>query len=123
KPRGIDNKLRISLRSAGFLPKIGFRTAVSERGMHPSGMQEVRISTEGDLKKLDSKIKIAVRLSAGLGKKARGFLTQAAEKLGFKVLNPEKKKKVEAKKAETKAEAKTEVKKEMKTEEKKVEVK
>lgn len=118
KPRGIDNKLRISLRSAGFLPKIGFRTSVSERGLHPSGLHEVRVSTESDLKKLDSKVKIAVRLSAGLGRKAREFLTQAAEKLGFKVLNPEKKKKAEAKKT-----GEAEVKKEAKIEEKKVDVK
>jgi len=131
KPRGIDNKLRISLRSAGFLPKIGFRTSVTERGLHPSGLHELRISKESDLKELDSKVRIAIRLSAGLGGKSRELLTQAAEKLGFKVLNPERKKREEKKtvaktevkndaKAEVKTEAKTDVKSEHEAEEKKV---
>src|SRR3989338_6481149 len=66
KPRGIDNKLRISRKSAGSIPKIGYQGARATRHHHPSGKPEVLVHTEGELSGLKN---VVVRLSGSLGKR------------------------------------------------------
>lgn len=82
KPRGIDNKQRIQLRSTGALPRIGYRTACKVRGLHPSGCREKLVFTTKDLEK-----GFAVRLGGTLGKRKRSAIIAEAKKMGLKVLN------------------------------------
>ncbi|MFH1056445.1 MAG: eL32 family ribosomal protein [Candidatus Micrarchaeota archaeon] len=84
KPRGIDNKLRISKKGFGFLPKIGFRNARKTRGLHPTGLREVLVFSLGGLKGLKG---IAVRFSSTIGAKKKTALVAEAKKLGLRILN------------------------------------
>ena len=84
KPRGIDNKLRIHRRGFGFLPRIGFRNAKATRGLHPIGLREVLVYSLKDLVGLKN---VAVRISAGLGKKKKITVVAEAKKLGLRILN------------------------------------
>ncbi|MEM4255301.1 MAG: eL32 family ribosomal protein [Candidatus Norongarragalinales archaeon] len=84
KPRGIDNKLRIKKGGYGFLPKIGFRTAKSERGLHPNGLKEILVRSMRDLAGLSG---VAVRFSATLGRKKKAVLVAEAKKLKLRILN------------------------------------
>jgi len=84
KPRGIDNKLRIRRKGFGFLPKIGFRNARKTRGLHPTGLREVLVSSLSGLKGLKG---VAVRFSSALGAKKKTLLAAEAKKLGLRILN------------------------------------
>lgn len=84
KPRGIDNKLRIKKKGYGLLPKIGFRTPKKTRGLHPTGLKEVLVSS---LKELGGLKGVAVRFSATLGRKKKAVLVAEAKKLQLKMLN------------------------------------
>ncbi len=84
KPRGIDNKLRIKEGGYGFLPKIGFRTAKSDRGLHPNGLKEVLVRSLRDMASLKG---VAVRFSATLGRKKKAVLVAEAKKMQLRILN------------------------------------
>lgn len=84
KPRGIDNKLRIKKGGFGFLPKIGFRTPRKERGLHPTGLREVLVRSLKDLAGLKG---VAIRVSAGLGRRKKLLLVAEAKKMQLRILN------------------------------------
>ncbi|HIH19696.1 TPA: 50S ribosomal protein L32e [Candidatus Micrarchaeota archaeon] len=84
KPRGIDNKLRVHKKGFGFLPRIGFRNAKATRGLHPIGLKEVLVYS---LKELAGLKNVAVRISAGIGKKKKIVIVAEAKKLGLRILN------------------------------------
>lgn len=86
KPRGIDSKQRMQWKSAGAVPKIGYRTAREWRGLHPSGYREVEVRNVSDLKKIDSS-KEAARIYAGVGGRKRKDILNEASERGIKVLN------------------------------------
>jgi len=86
KPRGIDNKKRLKLKSAGSEPNIGWGNPRAIRGLHPSGLAEVLVSSASQLRSLDGK-KHAVRIAAGVGARKRALLEQDAKALGLRVLN------------------------------------
>ena len=84
KPRGIDNKQRVGLKSAGALPKIGYQGPRSERHKHPSGFYEMRVFNEKDLLKINPKTH-ACRLGASVGERKRIVLRKKAAELGIHV--------------------------------------
>lgn len=84
KPRGIDNKQRVQKSGFGSLPRIGYRTAKSERGLHPTGLKEVLVRTMRDLAGLKG---VAVRFSATIGGKQKALLVAEAKKMQLKILN------------------------------------
>ena len=86
KPRGIDNKKRMKLKSAGARPGPGWRNARAVRGLHPTGFQEAIVYVASDLETLDGK-KQAARISASVGKKKRELILESARQKGIKVLN------------------------------------
>ena len=86
KARGIDSKTRKKKKSGVKSPNIGYRGPKKVRGLHPSGYEEVRITTLDDLKKLN-KNKHALKISSNLGAKKRIVLTDYCQKRGFKILN------------------------------------
>ncbi|MBI4360650.1 50S ribosomal protein L32e [Candidatus Micrarchaeota archaeon] len=84
KPRGIDNKQRISRKSTGALPKIGYGVPKIERHHHPHAGKEVLVQNASDLSRVTTQ---AVRFSGTLGRKKYDALKKIAEERKLKVLN------------------------------------
>jgi len=84
KPRGIDSKKRVGKQYMGAVPKIGWRGEKSTRGLHPSGMREILVSSPPDL---DGLVNILIRISSSVGRRKREIIIKKAESLGLKVLN------------------------------------
>jgi large subunit ribosomal protein L32e len=86
KPRGGQSRRRQHEAHRVNVVSTGYRGPADVRGLHPSGFEEVLISSAGQLKGLDPK-RQAVRISAGVSRRRRGDLEDAAEDLGLWVLN------------------------------------
>ena len=86
KARGIDSQTKLHRKSGVRSPKIGYRGPKIVRDLHPSGYEDVKVTTIEDLKNLNKK-KHAVKISRKLGAKKRIALIDHAQKLGFKILN------------------------------------
>lgn len=84
RPRGIDSKKKIEIKYMGAVPKIGWRGAKKERGLHPSGLREVLISSPKELDKIGGGV--LVRISSRVGKRKRKEITAKASSLGLKVV-------------------------------------
>ncbi len=82
-PRGIDRSLS-SVR--GPMPKIGYGHKKDKKGMHPSSLKEVLVSSKTDLLNIAEE-KVAVRFSKRLGEKKKIELTALAKEKKLKVLN------------------------------------
>jgi large subunit ribosomal protein L32e len=86
KPRGQHNKQREQRKAKGNLPKPGFGSPVSVRGMHPSGFFEVLVHTVNDLEGLDPKTQ-AIRIASTVGTRKRAVIQEKAITAGLRVLN------------------------------------
>ena len=86
KARGIDSKTRKKKKSGVKSPSIGYRGPKKVRGLHPSGYEEVRVTTISDLSNLNNK-KHAIKISGKLGAKKRIAIIDYIHKKGFKILN------------------------------------
>ncbi len=86
KARGIDSKTRKKKKSGVKSPTVGYRSPKKIRGLHPSGYEEVRITTKADLNGLSPKIH-ALKISSKLGAKKRLPLIDYAQSKNFKILN------------------------------------
>ena len=86
KARGIDSKTRKKKKSGVKSPSVGYRGPKKVRGLHPSGYEEVRVTTVSDIKNLNNR-KHALKISGKLGTKKRIVLVDYCKKKGFKVLN------------------------------------
>lgn len=86
KPRGIDNKQRMRWKSAGAIPRIGYRQARKERGFHPSGFMEALVHNVSELRRVSPQKEVA-RIAGGVGGKKRVEIRKIAQELGVKLLN------------------------------------
>lgn len=86
KARGIDSKTRKKKKSGVKSPTVGYRNPKKVRGLHPSGYEEVRVTTIQDLNDLN-KNRHAIKISSKLGSKKRVALIDYCQKRGFKILN------------------------------------
>ncbi|MCD6229798.1 MAG: 50S ribosomal protein L32e [Candidatus Diapherotrites archaeon] len=86
KPRGIYNKRREGVVGKGAMPKIGYGTKASIRGLHPSGKCEVLVSNPSEAEGLDKEINV-IRIAGTVGKKKRIDIVRKAKELGVRVLN------------------------------------
>ena len=86
KARGIDSKTRKKKKSGVRSHSVGYRVPKKVRGLHPSGYEEVRVTTLSDIKNLNNR-KHALKISGKLGTKKRIALVDYCQKRGFKVLN------------------------------------
>jgi large subunit ribosomal protein L32e len=114
--KGIDSDTRQKLKSGVKSPNVGYRSPKKVRGVHPSGLQEVRIFKLEELEGLDPEIH-GITISARIGIKKRLTMVEEIQSKGFKVLNlripytellelkeePKKKKKAKKKKAKKKS--------------------
>jgi len=86
KPKGQHSKKREQRKAKGALPKPGFGSPISVRGMHPSGYYDILVFTLHDLEGLDPKTQ-AIRISANIGRRKRALIQEKALSNGLKVFN------------------------------------
>ncbi len=87
RPDGIHNKTRYGLK--GKCPRVerGFGSPVLVRGLHPSGFEEIVVSTPSDLDSMIA-LKQAVMIAHTVGGRKREIIEKKAIELGLKILNP-----------------------------------
>lgn len=86
KPKGIDNKMRLQLKGYPPIVKSGYGTSREVRGLHPSGLQPLIVSSVRDLEAADPERHI-IYISSTVGLRKRVELVKAAEERGFRVAN------------------------------------
>jgi large subunit ribosomal protein L32e len=86
KARGIDSQTRKKTKSGVKSPSVGYRSPKKIRGLHPSGYEEVRVTSIDDFKGLSNK-RHAIKISGRLGTRKRIPLVEYAQNKGFKILN------------------------------------
>ncbi len=86
RPRGIDNKQRLKLKSRPPMPEIGYRKPRSVRGLHPSGLKPVIVYNPKMLENID-KDKVIVIVGRTVGKRKRLEINRKALELGIKIAN------------------------------------
>jgi len=86
KARGIDSQTRKKTKAGVKSPTIGYRNPKKVRGLHPSGFEEIRVSTIQEIKNLN-KNHHAIKISGKLGAKKRIALIDYCQKRGFRILN------------------------------------
>jgi large subunit ribosomal protein L32e len=96
-PKGVDNKVRKSVKGWPAIVKVGYRGPARGRGLHPSGHYEVLIHTVGELEVLVPGRQVA-RIGSGVGARKRGLLVRRANELGLRILNPRGLRQIEPKK-------------------------
>lgn len=87
KPRGKDSKMRLGISGKPAMPSIGYRSPKEVRGVHPSGLTEVRVGTPRELEGLDAS-RQAIRIASSVGRRKREQILARARELRIRVLNP-----------------------------------
>ncbi|HDR53503.1 MAG TPA: 50S ribosomal protein L32e [archaeon] len=87
KPRGQKNPIRRKVRGKLPMPSVGYRSAVVKRGLHPTGLMEIRVMNVGELASLTPKY--IVRISSTVGRRKRMMIFQKARQMGLKVVQQE----------------------------------
>ncbi len=70
RPRGLQSKLRMQLKSSGYVVKAGYRNPSQVRGMSLDGFELILIRNLKDLEKIDPKKQKAI-LSSNIGFKKK----------------------------------------------------
>ncbi|MEM3660886.1 MAG: 50S ribosomal protein L32e [Thermoproteota archaeon] len=91
RPRGKDSKMRLSVKGWPKTVNIGYGTPRRARGLHPSGLKPVLISSRRDLEKAGSPEGKILVFSSRLGRRLREALVQEASSRGFVIANYERK--------------------------------
>ncbi|RDD52919.1 MAG: 50S ribosomal protein L32e [Candidatus Korarchaeota archaeon NZ13-K] len=88
RPRGIDNKQRLKLKSRPKQPSIGYRNPEEVRGLHPSGRRPVIVRNLRELRELAERGKdVIVYIAHTVGERKRSLMREEASKLGLKLAN------------------------------------
>lgn len=87
RPRGLDSKMRKRVKGWPPSPNKGYRSPREGRGLHPSGLREVRVMSVKDLETLDPGSD-AVRIGHRVGDRKRIGIINMAREMGIRVLNP-----------------------------------
>jgi len=97
KPKGLDNKVRKSIKGWPRRVKVGYRGPAPVRGYHSSGHVEVLVYNANDLAKVVPG-KEVVRVGGTVGARKRAEIMKRASELGLRVLNPQGLRNIEPKK-------------------------
>jgi large subunit ribosomal protein L32e len=87
RPRGKTSKMRLGMRGWPKIVKVGYKRSRKERGLHPSGLEEVIVRRPADLEKIDAKTQI-VKISHTVGERNRIAIMERAQALELTVANP-----------------------------------
>jgi large subunit ribosomal protein L32e len=86
KPRGKHSKLREKKGYRHAWVESGYRGPSRVRNLHPSGYQEVYVSSIADLERINPKTQ-AARISSTIGMKKRKIIQEKAKSSGIRILN------------------------------------
>ncbi|ALL01054.1 50S ribosomal protein L32E [Pyrodictium delaneyi] len=86
KPKGIDNPMRLRLKGRPPVVDVGYRAPAAVRGLHPTGLEPVRVSSPSELDRLDPSRHI-IYIAAGVGLRKRQQILEKARAKGFRVAN------------------------------------
>lgn len=91
RPRGKTSKMRLGMRGWPKTVKVGYKRSQKERGLHPSGLEEIIVKRPADLEKINAKTQI-VKISHTVGERNRIAIMERAQALELTVANPRVKK-------------------------------
>jgi large subunit ribosomal protein L32e len=97
KPKGLDNKVRKSIKGWPRRVKVGYRGPAAVRGYHSSGHTEVMVYNAEDLSRVVAGRDV-VRMGGTVGARKRAEIMKRASELGLKILNPQGLRVIEPKK-------------------------
>lgn len=86
KQRGIDNKTRRKMKMGVKSPEPGYRGPKKVRGLHPLGLEDVRIIHIKELENLNPELH-GIRIARRLGGRKKIALIEEARDRGFHILN------------------------------------
>ena len=86
RPRGKHSKLRKHRKARGARPKPGYGSPREVRGLNRLGYREVRVSSPGDLGRINPSEEMAL-LSGTVGKRKRAEILKLAQEKGIQVAN------------------------------------
>jgi len=86
RPRGLHSKQRKLRRAKGAHPDPGYGSPLAVRGMHPCGLNEVRVCNLNDLTGVDAATQ-AIRIAATVGRKKRELIQNKAAEAKIRILN------------------------------------
>ncbi len=86
KPKGNDNKMRLQIKGYPPIVKVGYRTPRDIRGLHPSGLKPVWVSSPAELEKVDPE-KHIVYIASTVGLRKRLQIIEKARQMGIKIAN------------------------------------
>ena len=89
RPDGITSKMRRNMKYRPSKVRVGFRGPEKIRGLHPSGFEEIMVSTMSDLNEINPKIQ-AARISSSVGMRKRLQIQEKAKELDIRVLNEQR---------------------------------
>ncbi|ACB08312.1 Ribosomal protein L32e [Candidatus Korarchaeum cryptofilum OPF8] len=88
RPRGLDNKQRLKLKSRPKQPNIGYKNPDEIRGLHPSGRRVAIVHNSEELRRLSSEREsVIVYIAHTVGERKRSIIREEASKLGLKLAN------------------------------------
>ena len=87
KPTGKHSDQRLKKKEAPKMPEPGLRTPKEERGLHPSGYEDILVHRPEDLEELDPEEE-AARIASKVGGKKKEKIVEKADELDVKILNP-----------------------------------
>jgi len=118
RPRGLDNKVRRTIKGWQPMPCYGYMGPKIARGLHPSGYEEILVHNVAEVNCVKPETQ-AIRIAHTVGKKKRVLIIAEARKLDIKILNAKELKPSTATEEETTTDEKTQTKDAKKTQEKK----
>jgi len=86
KPKGKDNKMRLRLKGYPPLVEVGYRAPREVRGLHPTGLKPVVVSSKKEIDSLNPSQHI-IYISGAVGLRKRFELASYARQKGFRVAN------------------------------------
>ena len=87
RPRGKTSKMRLGMRGWPKTVKVGYKCGLKNRGLHPSGLEEILVRRPADLEKINAKTQI-VKIAHSVGERKRIAIMERAEALELTVANP-----------------------------------
>lgn len=78
-PKGLQNKVRLERWGKPAIVKAGYRNPAAVRGLHPFGLEIVRVESLRDLDKVDAKTQGALLARVGM-RKARMLLEECSKR-------------------------------------------
>ncbi len=87
KPKGVDSKVRLSVKGWPKLVSVGYRGPTIVRSLHPSGLKDLLIHNVDELQRLNPSTD-AARIASTVGGRKRTQIAVKARELRIKLLNP-----------------------------------